>query len=192
MKPILTLIVLTSLPLLVGLAQRNQVRVLYHEFEPTESTPILTRWNIHPDDSVRFYIKETYDSKNRVLSIGFYDHAHLYTGFTCFETPLIRFSYARNRVEETHWSEDKVPYQEEECGVPYKTEYLLDDSLHILKTREFFLLPGGKLREVNSDKSGSCIWYYYYSAKKLNGTMPISRVRKGDLEPEPPYRIRNN
>lgn len=91
----------------------------YHLWEPTASTPRVTKWNINQNEATEFYIQETIDEDNRVIEIKFMRNKDsVYDDFTIFESPITRFYYNDNKITVPEYDSEFLPAELFEASLP--------------------------------------------------------------------------
>ena len=175
--------------------------VIYHEWTPTASEPILTRWDINLNDSVNYYIKETYNNKNQVIEMIFMKNGEIFDKFTAFHAPIIKFKYQKNKITEILYSSDHKPFYGFEAGIPTMIDYFINDSLQIDSVNSYIYLPPNMyeyfdsltvykgILELTGDYNPTIIYDMFYSKIRLQGQIPRSS-QFNDKMIHKPYRLK--
>jgi hypothetical protein len=161
----------------------NGIRKAFHSFVPSESSPILTKWNIKLTDTTRFYIQESIDKYNRVIEIKFMEKSRIFSGFTAFEVPIIRYSYKKNAIIEKNFDQNDKPFYGLESGTPTSATYFLEKAGKILKCSHEVYIPPDIYKTMDTSNLSSAIAdikntkcriieHYWYSSTKYSGRFP--------------------
>jgi hypothetical protein len=170
----------------------NNPKTYFNLFRPTESAPVLTKWNVGYSDTLGFYIIEKTDTNNRVTSIVFM-HKKQVCSFSAFEPSIINYKYNKNEIIETRMYANGSFMSFVDVGIPYQFIYSLSDSGFINNVQTNYYLDTLKadkkdnrriLKDVEFAKSNYIqpknISSYYYSYAKMNGKNPVCRDFKKD------------
>ena len=174
----------------VILKTNGQEKVLYHEYSPTASSWNILEWNIENKDEKTWVLKETLDSKGRVILLEFLKNGELITDHLCYLANKVRFEYLDNLIIETLYDSD-MELLATDCEMSYKSIYHLTKNNKIEKI-EFFSKYDFTNIESNEIEKWKTEWapeyrivtpdsrilqidYYYHSFGKMNGVYPVSK-----------------
>jgi len=170
----------------------GQDKISYHNCRITDPGDfIVEKWNAPKDSLSRAYIKETSDSKGRVIELKFLlDNSFDYT-VECGGCKWLKYEYPNDStIIEYTLDEQGKQVVEFFCDVPYKTIYHLSKDQKLVLGIEnkflvdtaFYLKLGKSLKELDAelqkaemDKSPSIVSSYIKSFNKLNGIFPVTK-----------------
>jgi|TARA_B110000967_G_C18626181_1_gene431303 hypothetical protein len=174
----------------VILKTNGQEKVLYHEYSPTASSWNILEWNVENKDEKTWILKETLDSKGRVILLEFLKNGKLITDHLCYLANKVRFEYLDNLIIETLYDSD-MELLATDCEMPYKSIYHLTENNKIEKIEffskyDFTNIKSNEIekwktewapehRVVTPDSRMLQIDYYYHSFGKMNGVYPVSK-----------------
>jgi hypothetical protein len=187
----LTIIILTYF--IITSCDSQTERILIHEFNPTASSWNVEKWN-SDNDKNPYQIRETVDSKNRVLKLEFTKNGKVLENRLCYLPTIVEYEYQTDRITERLYSNGQ-PMEATECEMPFKTIYHLKDN-YITKVetfRKFDTLNFSKneLKELRkyvseyelticNDSTNTQVDFYYHSFVKMNGIYPTNKSYKYD------------
>lgn len=160
-------------------------RVKYHLWEPTASTPRITKWNVQKVDALEYFVQETIDEKNRVIEIKFMlNKDSVYNDFTIFESPITRFYYEENKITVTDYDSKYQPAELFEAGLATQLTYVLNKNIFIeavtakvfvsTDLMDYFGIETIKngVTEIKENVMPTIIFPYYFTDSKMNGVIP--------------------
>lgn len=166
----------------------GQIKTYYHVFSPTDSDPVITKWDTNLTPEIKYYVIEKVDSKDRVVSLRFMDYNHTYSGAEAGFIPHTEYRYENNKIIETCYDEKDSLFASIEAGPPTITVYTIDSDTNIIKVtsreskRIYSIYQGAfpvdsitasvKWQEDYYNMHTKFIYYYIYSKAKFNGKMP--------------------
>ena len=189
----LTLIFLTSL--LISSCNSQNESILIHEFSPTASSWNVEKWN-SDKNSNGYQIRETVDSKNRVVKLEFMKSGKVLENRLCYLPTVVEYEYQPNKIIENLYANGE-PMEANECEMPYKTVYHLKNN-NIEKVERFSkfdtinfsneeitelkkYIPEYNLTICN-DSTNCEVEFYYHSFAKMDGIYPVNKNYKYDSE----------
>ena len=166
-------------------------KVLIHEFTPTAS-----RWNIINWNSInkknQFQVRETIDSKNRVIKLEFLKNDKEIENALCYLPTLVKYEYLPNKIIENLFT-NGAKMDATECEMPFKTIYHLKNN-YITKVENFrkfdtINFSKNEIAELKkyiseyeliicNDNTNIEIDFYYQSFTKMNGIFPTNKNYK--------------
>jgi hypothetical protein len=189
----LTIIFLTSL--LISSCNSQNNRILIHEFSPTASSWNVEIWN-SDKNSNGYQIRETVDSKNRVVKLEFMKNGKVLENRLCYLPTVVEYEYQTDKITERLYSNGQ-PMEATECEMPFKTIYHLKDN-YITKVETFrkfdtINFSKNELNELKkyvseyelnvcNDSTNTEVDFYYHSFAKMNGIYPTNKHYKYDPE----------
>lgn len=172
---------------------------LYHEYHPTASDNVVTRWNIGKDSAklVKWTIEETTDKLGRVIEIKFLEDGKLGANTLCYLPDIVKYSYPdKNTIVESFYDSRNMATNSLECESPSKIIYKLNDKEQIVQanvkfnfdeagmiqegfSKESIATEYAALKKQMTDKSyiesyAKFVSYYLKSFSKLNRRFPIN------------------
>jgi hypothetical protein len=163
----------------------SKYNVKYHLWEPTASTPRITKWNIKEVDAKEYFIQETIDDKNRAIEIKFMlKKDSVYNDFTIFESPITRFYYEGNKITVVDYDSKFQPAELFEAGLATQLTYLLNKENYIEAVSakvfvssdlmDYFGMGTIKngVAEIKENVMPTIIFPYYFTDSKMNGVVP--------------------
>ena len=158
----------------------------FHLYEPTDSSPIITKWNVDEHEKGQYYILEKVDKKGRVTEIEYLDSGKIYAGGEAGTVPRIKYEYRDNKIIESLYQSDGALFNGIEAGGPNRTVYYLNKDLEIQSCSKQFVITEEMKRfytkkEIEESEknvahdSCACVLYFAVSLAKYNGKMPIKK-----------------
>ncbi|MFN3640757.1 MAG: hypothetical protein ACK4UK_07550 [Flavobacterium sp.] len=160
-------------------------RVKYHLWEPTASTPRITKWNVKEVDAMEYFVQETIDEKNRAVEIKFMlNKDSAYNDFTIFECPITRFYYEDNKITVVDYDSKFQPAELFEAGLATQLTYVLnkDNFIEAVTAKVFVssdLMDYFGMETIKDGVTGikenvmpTIIFPYYFTDSKMNGVVP--------------------
>jgi hypothetical protein len=163
----------------------SKYKIKYHLWEPTASSPGITKWNIDQNEIKEFFLQETIDGNNRVIEIKFMqDRDNIYKDFTFSESPVIRFYYDENTITVVDYDHTYMPAELFEAGLPTQITYTINETFHIEDVCAKVYVSKGLIsyfgreiiengiKEIIAGIHPSLIYPYYFTDSKMNGIIP--------------------
>ena len=170
-------------------------KILIHEFRPTASSWNVEKWNTINDKNP-YQIRETVDSKNRVIKLEFMKNGKVLENRLCYLPTVVEYEYQTDRITERLYSNGQ-PMEATECEMPFKTIYHLKDN-YITKVETFrkfdtINFSKNELNELRkyvseyeltvcNDSTNTEVEFYYHSFAKMNEIYPTNKHYKYDPE----------
>ena len=171
-------------------------RILIHEFSPTASSWNVEKWNVD-EKTNGYFIRETVDSKNRVIKLEFMKDQEVITNRLCYLPTVVEYQYYSDKIIEKLYVNGK-PMEATECEMHYKAVYHLKNNYieKIEKFRKFDTInysdkeiielkkytPEYTFINCDDDDSNYEIEFYYHSFSKMDGIYPVNTNYKYDSE----------
>lgn len=181
--------------MLSGCLNSQNERILFHEFSPTASSWNVEKWNIDEKTS-GYLIRETVDSKNRVIKLEFLKDKKVITNRICYLPTVVEYQYYSDKIIEKLYINGK-PMEATECEMHYKAVYHLKNNFleKIEIFRKFDTVNNSdkeiiELKEYTpeyslincEDDSNYEIEFYYHSFSKMDEIYPVNRNYKYNSE----------
>ena len=189
MKKKIQLILFFLILIFFGCSQTTE-KILIHEFTPTASSWNVVSWNTINEKNP-FQIRETVDSKNRVIKLEFLKNGKEYKDGLCYLPTLVEYEYLQNKIIEKMFINGEE-IEATECEMSFKTIYHLEND-YITKVENFrkfdtINFSKGDLKELRKyireyqviicNSSNIEISFYYHSYSKMNGLYPTNKNYK--------------
>ena len=159
--------------------------ILFHHYSTTASNLDIIQWDLKDTINIFGVLKETVDSKGRVVKLEFLNSS----SSLCYLANIITYEYKRDSIIEILYKENKKLLAND-CEMYYKSIYHLDSYKFIKKIERFSKYDFSNIDSTEIEKwkkwvpehrielpdSNNMLQidYYYHSFAKMNGKYPVS------------------
>ena len=188
-------ILITACILLIKWSLSAQSNILYHHFIPNDFEFAIQTWDVLPSYLRQYYVEETFDNQNRVVSLRFLKNGSNDFYRHCNQAIWIHFEYPDNQTVKV-WFLDKQgkALVDLRCRLPRsKTYHLSPDHRSILSCKADYKMDEEQYKKIGWPKAfvdqmvkeledealnADYIDYLSKSYKKINGRFPVGSTFK--------------